>query len=271
MGGSHYGGMLRGMKIALYQRMSSVIMQSFKRIANPTGFSWKLIPQPVKLQFFDEFRRAGDLGRQDYCSKEIWTGLCDYWDIPEASRRSEAARKNRMSEPGEPGSRISKHRGGSKSVEILAPEMAVKEGIPAEKCIYSSFKFIHTKKDDTFLTHKARKINAQVIEIAAEQGYDADLSEIYLDIMGRHLDKKKGCLAQCDKHYSQIQGELDLELERRQRLEEEMQGEWESRQRLEEQVQATHQMMQEFLMQQSGGTVGGTSFPPPSAFHDAFH
>ncbi|KAL6558056.1 hypothetical protein OROMI_018406 [Orobanche minor] len=36
--------------------MSSVITQSFKRIANPTGFSWKLTSQLVKLQFFDEFR-----------------------------------------------------------------------------------------------------------------------------------------------------------------------------------------------------------------------
>ncbi|KAL6550610.1 hypothetical protein OROMI_021098 [Orobanche minor] len=313
-------------KIALHQRMSSVITQSFKRIANPTGFSWKLTLQSVKLQFFDEFRKrfswppsweddvyrmwesrariryrdyihdmkvlrtAGDLGRPDYCSEEMWTGLCQYWDSPEAQRRSEAARASRMSEPDGPGSGISKHRGGSKSVEILAQEMAAKEGIPAEKCIYSSFKSIHTKKDGTFLTQKAGKINAQVMEIAAERGPDADLSEIYLDVMGRHLDKKKrmfgtGTLGlsllsdgssgsnadtthlhsqQCDERYSQIQRELDLERERRQRLQEEMQAERESRQRLEEQVQATHQMMQEFLRHQSGGAAGGTGFPPPS-------
>ncbi|KAL6580091.1 hypothetical protein OROMI_008115 [Orobanche minor] len=305
--------------------MSSVITQSFKRIANPTGFSWKLTLQSVKLQFFDEFRRfswppsweddvyrmwesrariryrdyihdmkvlrtAGDLGRPDYCSEEMWTGLCQYWDSPEAQRRSEAARASRMSEPDGPCSGISKHRGGSKSVEILAQEMAAKEGIPAEKCIYSSFKSIHTKKDGTFLTQKAGKINAQVMEIAAERGPDADLSEIYLDVMGRHPDKKKrmfgtGTLGlsllsdgssgsnadtthlhsqQCDERYSQIQRELDLERERRQRLQEEMQAERESRQRLEEQVQATHQMMQEFLRHQSGGAAGGTGFPPPS-------
>ncbi|KAL6559128.1 hypothetical protein OROHE_006497 [Orobanche hederae] len=68
---------------------------------------------------------------------------------------------------------------------------AAKEGIPAEKCIYSSFKYIHTKKDGTFLTQKAGQINAHVMEIAAERGQDADLSEIYLDVMGRRLDKKK--------------------------------------------------------------------------------
>ncbi|KAL6576473.1 hypothetical protein OROHE_000254 [Orobanche hederae] len=167
--------------------------------------------------------------------------------------------------------------------------MAAKEGIPAEKCIYSSFKSIHTKKDGTFLTQKARKINAQVMEIAAERGQDAYLSEIYLDVMGRRLDKKKrmfgiGTLGlslfsdglsgsnvdtthlhsqQRDERYSQIQRELDLERERRQRLEEEMQAERKSRKRLEEQVQATHQMMQEFLRQQSGGASGGTGFPPP--------
>ncbi|KAL6582653.1 hypothetical protein OROMI_004731 [Orobanche minor] len=165
--------------------------------------------------------------------------------------------------------------------------MVAKEGIPAEKCIYSSFKSIHTKKDGTFLTWKAVKVNAQVMEIAAERGQAADLSEIYLDVMGRRLDKKKrmfgiGTLGlsllsdvssgsnantthlhsqQCDERYSQIQGELDLERERRQRLKEEMQAEPESRQRLKEQVQATHQMMQEFLRQQSGGTVIGTDFP----------
>ncbi|KAL6544456.1 hypothetical protein OROMI_023318 [Orobanche minor] len=214
--------------------MSSVITQSFKSIANPTGFSWKLTMQPVKLQFFDEFRRrfswapsweddiyrmwesrarihyrdyiydmkvsrtAGDLGRPDYYSEEMWTGLCHYWDSPEAQRRSEAARVSRMSEPGGSGSRISKHQGGLISVEILAQEMN---------------------------------------EIAAERGQDADLSEIYLDVMGRRLDKNKrmfgtGTLGlsllsdgssgsnadtthlnsqQCDERYSQIQGELDLE------------------------------------------------------------
>ncbi|KAL6520432.1 hypothetical protein OROHE_017020 [Orobanche hederae] len=312
-------------KIALHQRMSSVITQSFKRIANPTGFSWKLTLQPVKLQYFDEFRRFswppsweddvyrlwesrariryrdyihdmkvlrtdGDLGRPDYCSEEMWTGLCHYWDSPEAQRRSEAARASRMSEPDGPGSGISKHRGGSKSVEILAQEMAAKEGIPAEKCIYSSFKSIHTKTDGTFLTQKAGKINAQVLEIAAERGHDADLSEIYLDVMGPASTKKKRMFGtstlglsllsdgssgsnadtthlhsqQCDERYSQIQRELDLERERRQRLEEEMQAERESRQCLEEQIQATHQMMQDFLRQQSGGAAGGTGYPPPS-------
>ncbi|KAL6547497.1 hypothetical protein OROMI_023218 [Orobanche minor] len=65
-----------------------------------------------------------------------------------------------MSEPDGPGFGISKHRGGSKLVEILAQEMAANEGIPAEKCIYLSFKSIHTKKDGTFLTRKAGKINA---------------------------------------------------------------------------------------------------------------
>ncbi|KAL6588135.1 hypothetical protein OROMI_001113 [Orobanche minor] len=69
--------------------------------------------------------------------------------------------------------------------------MAAKEEIPAEKFIYSSFKSIHTKKYGTFLTQKAGKINVQVMKIAAERGHDADLSEIYLDIMGRCLDKKK--------------------------------------------------------------------------------
>ncbi|KAL6559127.1 hypothetical protein OROHE_006496 [Orobanche hederae] len=44
-------------------------------------------------------RTAGDLGRPDYCSEEMCTCLCHYWDSPEAHRRSEAARMNRMSEP----------------------------------------------------------------------------------------------------------------------------------------------------------------------------
>ncbi|KAL6566824.1 hypothetical protein OROMI_015228 [Orobanche minor] len=94
-------------------------------------------------------RTACDLGRPEYCFEEMWTGLCDYWDS------SEATIMNRMSEPGGSGSGISKHRGGSKSGEILTQEMA------------------------------------QVMEIAAERGEDANLSEIYFDIMGRRLDKRK--------------------------------------------------------------------------------
>ncbi|KAL6526244.1 hypothetical protein OROMI_029884 [Orobanche minor] len=127
------------------------------------GVQLKINPVAIKLQFFDEFRKRfstkGDLGRPDYCSDEMWTGLCDYWDSPEAHRRSEVARANRMSEPDGPGSVISKHRWGSKSVEILASlGDAAKEGVPAEKYIYSSFKSIHTKKDGTFLTQKAEKL-----------------------------------------------------------------------------------------------------------------
>ncbi|KAL6513015.1 hypothetical protein OROHE_019805 [Orobanche hederae] len=242
-------------------------------------------------------RTAGDLGRPDYCSAEMWMGLCDYWDSPEPQRRSEATRMNRMSETGGPGSGIRKHRGRSKSVEILAQEKAAKERIPAEKYIYSSFKSIHMKKIGTFVTQKAGKLIAQVMEIAPEQGQDADLSEIYLDVIGRRLNKKKRMFGtettglsllsdgssrsnadtthlqsqQCDERYSQIQGELDLVRERRQRLEEEMHAEQESRQRLEEQVQATHQMMQEFLMQQSGVLQAVPAFSLPLALHDGFH
>ncbi|KAL6542386.1 hypothetical protein OROMI_023988 [Orobanche minor] len=252
-------------KIALHQRMSRVITQSFKRIANSTGFSWKLTLQPVKLQYFDEFRRFswppsweddvyrlwesrahiryrdyihdmkvlmtdGNLGRTDYCSEEMWT-VYIITGSPEAQRRSEAARASRMSEPDGPGSGISKHQGGSKSVEILAQEMLRKREFQLKSVyIYSSFKSIHTKKDGTFLMQKAGKINAQVMEIAVERGHDADLSEIYLDVMGRRLDKKKrmfgtGTLGlsrlsdgssgsntdtthlhsqQCDERYSQI-------------------------------------------------------------------
>ncbi|KAL6586159.1 hypothetical protein OROMI_002803 [Orobanche minor] len=199
----------------------------------------------------DGFQPFGQTGKQ-YSS---WPVIVTPYNLP-----------SRMSEPDGPGSGISKHRGGSKSVEILAQEMR------------------------EFQLKSAGKINAQVMEIAAERGPDADLSEIYLDVMGRHLDNKKrmfgtGTLGlsllsdgssgsnadtthlhsqQCDERYSQIQRELDLERERRQRLQEEMQAERESRQRLEEQVQATHQMMQEFLRHQSGGAAGGTGFPPPS-------
>ncbi|KAL6562865.1 hypothetical protein OROHE_005452 [Orobanche hederae] len=243
------------------------------------GFSWppsweddvyRLWESRARIRYRDYvhdmkvLRTDGDLGRPYYCSEDMWMGLCHYWDSPEAQRRSEAARASRMSEPDGPDSGISKHRGGSKSVEILDQEMAAKEGIPAEK--RRSWRLLQ---------------NEDMMQ---------NLSEIYLDGMGRRLDKKKrmfgtGTLGlsllsdgssgsnadsthlhsqQYDERYSQIQRELDLERERRQRLEEEMQAERESRQRLEEQVHATHQMIQEFMRQQSGGAAGGTSFPPPS-------
>ncbi|KAL6538098.1 hypothetical protein OROGR_012086 [Orobanche gracilis] len=56
-------------------------------------------------------RISDDLGSPDYWYEEMWMYLCDYWDSPEAQRRSEAARMNRMFELDGPSSGISKHRG----------------------------------------------------------------------------------------------------------------------------------------------------------------
>ncbi|KAL6553656.1 hypothetical protein OROGR_007498 [Orobanche gracilis] len=145
-------------KVALHQRMSSVITDVERDNAilqkdcksdgvqleinpascNASRFSWPPSWEDDVYRMWESracicyrdyihdmkaLRTASDLGRNDYCSKEMWMGLCDYRDSPEAQRMSEAARMNRMSEPDGLGSGISKHRGESKSAEILAQEM----------------------------------------------------------------------------------------------------------------------------------------------------
>ncbi|KAL6558055.1 hypothetical protein OROMI_018405 [Orobanche minor] len=199
-------------------------------------------------------RTADDLGRPDYCSEEMWTSLCDYWDSPEAQRGSEAGRVNRMSEPDGPSSGINKHRGGSKSVEILAQEMRM------------SWRLLQNE-DKTQIF--ARYISMLWVAASGKKKRMFGIGTLGLSLLsdgsiGSNADTTHLHSQKCDERYSQIQGELDLERERRQRREEEMQAERESRQCLKEQVQATHRMMHEFLMQQSGGSAGGTGFPPPS-------
>lgn len=47
-------------------------------------------------------------------SADAWRSLLAYWGRPEVKARAEQNQKNRMSEPGGPGTGVSRHRGGSR-------------------------------------------------------------------------------------------------------------------------------------------------------------
>ncbi|KAL6565210.1 hypothetical protein OROMI_016660 [Orobanche minor] len=164
-------------------------------------------------------RTAGDLGRPDYCSEEMWMDLCDYWDSPEAQRRSEAARMNRISEPDGPGSGISKHQGGSKSVEILTQEM-----------IHVSWRLLQNEERRRFERDISRRHGLPPRQEEMMFGTcTLGLSLLSDGSSWSNADTTHLHSQHCDERYSQIQGELDLEREHRQRLKEEMQAERESR------------------------------------------
>ena len=55
--------------------------------------------------------------RPIYVPQEMWTGSIDHWKDENDIKKSEAAKKARMSEPDGPDTGISKQRGGSLSVE----------------------------------------------------------------------------------------------------------------------------------------------------------
>ncbi|KAH6805024.1 hypothetical protein C2S51_029855 [Perilla frutescens var. frutescens] len=183
-----------------HEKIVSTCKTIFKRIENPTGFSWKLTPDNIKAKYFDEFRKyfawppkwetevyqvweakacvryfgwLNDMkkkrnnGKPLWINLETWNGLCSYWDTPEVIDRSTKARQNRMSEPDGPGTGISKHRSGSRPIRRLVEEMATEKGISHTQCVYETFHSIHVKKDRTYLTPKDAKIDDRVNDLVS--------------------------------------------------------------------------------------------------------
>ncbi|KAH6777723.1 hypothetical protein C2S51_009035 [Perilla frutescens var. frutescens] len=206
-----------------HEKIASTCTTIFKRIENPTGFSWKLTPDNIKAKYFDEFRKyfawppewetevyqvweakarvrysgwLNDMkkkrnnGKPPWINLETWNGLCSYWDTPEVIDRSTKARQNRMSEPDGPGTGISKHRGGSRPVRRLVEDMATQKGISHTQCVYETFRSIHVKKDGTYLTPKDAKIDDRVNDLVAQEGEGADINKIFMRV-SKEMQKVK--------------------------------------------------------------------------------
>ncbi|XP_057804443.1 uncharacterized protein LOC131019849 isoform X1 [Salvia miltiorrhiza] len=301
--------------VGSHKKMSSVITTSFKKVKNPNGFNWKLTPNNIKKLYFDEFKkvytwpekfenqvykkwsqraamRYSDFvhnmklkrddaveggGMPGYIDEDAWKDLCEYWDTESVKAKSEKARQCKLSEPDGPGTGIVKHKGGSKSVEDIAQELAAAKGVPVSSVIYDSFRALHVKKDGTYTDKKSERIDVEVQEIATEMGQSnpdtpVDMNKIYLDVLGGGLDKKQrlfgtGSLALTLK--TNISGESstsamsDIDKEqyatRLGDVEEQLQEERKRTSRLEEQVKVA----MEIIKQLQGQSSSATSHPDP--------
>ncbi|XP_047945745.1 uncharacterized protein LOC125192264 [Salvia hispanica] len=147
-------------------------------MSNVTKFTWKMTSQHQKDEYFREFEKAFSWPSDwEHEVKKMWNekaarrysgfisslkvmykagksrpiyvpdGLINHWKDPNVIKRSEAARKTRMSEPDGPGIGISKQRGGSVSIEERSMWKAAERGVSIMDCVYESFSDLHRFKD----------------------------------------------------------------------------------------------------------------------------
>ncbi|KAL3619548.1 hypothetical protein CASFOL_036609 [Castilleja foliolosa] len=117
-----------------------------------------------------------------------WRAWLVEWDKEEEKKKSAQARRNRMSEPAEPGTVIAKHRGGSKPAHRMAKEIAAKTG--KEPTHYDILLSYHRNPDGTYTDGKAQKIADEYLttleqrRVDAEEGTLIDPNDVYLDVVG---------------------------------------------------------------------------------------
>ncbi|XP_042030684.1 uncharacterized protein LOC121777476 [Salvia splendens] len=78
------------------------------------------------------------------------------------------------------------------SVEERSMWKAAERGVSIMDCVYESFSDIHRFKDGRYTYKRAANVDAKVQEIAAMQGENANLNQIFInDVFGGKLDRKK--------------------------------------------------------------------------------
>ncbi|XP_042062933.1 uncharacterized protein LOC121806843 [Salvia splendens] len=108
-----------------------------------------------------------------------------------SSRGLNLQRGQECPNPDGPGTGISRQRGGSVSVDERSMRKAAERGVSIMDCVYESFSDIHRFKDGQYTYKRAADVDARVQEIAAMQGENANLSQIFInDVSGGKLDKK---------------------------------------------------------------------------------
>ncbi|XP_057810221.1 uncharacterized protein LOC131024701 isoform X2 [Salvia miltiorrhiza] len=194
-----------------YNVVPSACTRIFKKVRNPRGFNWKLTPETVKKNYFNEFkkhftwdatindaiyklwleiaaRRYKDFvyeikakrddpenARPLSIHKDEWPEWLAYWETDAFKLKSEKAKKCRMSEPGGVGTGQVKHKGGSKSVLQYADELARHKGVNPTKCLFDVYSILHVNEDGTYTDMKSESIGTKVQELVSQQSQPMEL------------------------------------------------------------------------------------------------
>ncbi|XP_057797957.1 uncharacterized protein LOC131014050 [Salvia miltiorrhiza] len=96
-----------------------------------------------------------------------------YWARDDVQTVSRRARANRMSETDGSGTRISRHVGGSQSTRILQQSLSLESGLPP------------TAQNNSTLPSPPHTLGwkTKIYRIAATQGRENQLNEIYLELV----------------------------------------------------------------------------------------
>ncbi|KAG6427520.1 hypothetical protein SASPL_111766 [Salvia splendens] len=199
-------------------------------------------------------------GRPTYVLEKMWSGLVNYWKKPEVIVKSNLARKARYTEPDGPGTGYIRNNGGSSFVAAKAQKLAAKKGVPISDCAYETF-MVHHNKNGEFTYKKTADIDARVKEIAATQGEDASMNEIFTnEVMRGRLEKKRRIIGTGDlgpnlvdslsAHTAagtsqQVDRQWQFEMEQKFNAEHEM------RMKLEEEVKLVKERMDQYMHHQS--------------------
>ncbi|XP_057774817.1 uncharacterized protein LOC130993799 [Salvia miltiorrhiza] len=205
------------------------------QVRNPNGFNWKAtqddaknlyfmefkkhfmwddsIEQAVKLDFMKiaarrykdfvyEIKMANDdpkKGRPPFIHEREWSDWLSYWRSEAMVKKSETAKKCRMSEPEGPGTGQMKHKGGSKSTLQIADEIAKKKGVDPSQCFYDAYEVLHVNKDGSYTDPRSETVGRKIEELREQQSQpvvgstepqEVDMAKIYHEAVGG-LDKKK--------------------------------------------------------------------------------
>ncbi|XP_057797434.1 uncharacterized protein LOC131013385 [Salvia miltiorrhiza] len=222
-------------KIYQYEYVPKACTRIFRQVRNPNGFNWKATHDDVKNLYFMEFkkhfmwddsikqavkldfmkiaaRRYKDFvyeikmakddpnkGRPPFIHEREWPDWLSYWRSEAVVKKSETAKKCRMSEPEGPGTGQVKHKGGSKSTLQIADEIAKKKGVDPNQCFYDAYEVLHVNKDGSYTDPRFETVGRKIEELREQQSQpvdgstepqEVDMAKIYLEAVGG-LDKKK--------------------------------------------------------------------------------
>ncbi|XP_050205029.1 uncharacterized protein LOC126655067 [Mercurialis annua] len=127
---------------------------------------------------------------------DVWATWLIKWESEDWKKKSEKARKNRLSKSGGSGTGIARHTGGFKSILEHTKSMEIENG--GEVDPWEVHKKLHKRKDGKFVDSKSSTINDKMeiaIAIASQLNEDGsmpvvDIRSIYYDVVGGENKKR---------------------------------------------------------------------------------
>ncbi|KAG6432284.1 hypothetical protein SASPL_103859 [Salvia splendens] len=136
--------------------------------------------------------------RPIYVPQEMWSGLIDLWKVENVIKKSEAAKKARMSEPD--GQQILHPNGMSCNKCVLGP---AEKGVSMMDCVHDWFQEIHSFKDGRHTYKKAADVDVSNLK-SLVRGSSAGTPGINGHAstgLDPSVRAERNCVKNCGKNY----------------------------------------------------------------------